>query len=125
LPIPDPLLVELRAAKKRQASEKLVIGAACAELGYVVCNEAGQPYHPDTLSKMWTKAVAAAGVPCIRLHDPGGLTQGNSCLLVVVHQRRIDQVVEVHVRKFFFRGHCRGCRLPVAIGFICQREQQF
>lgn len=69
LPIPDPLLVELKAAKKRQASEKLMSGAAYADLGYVVCNEAGQPYHPDTLSKMWTKAVAAAGVPCIRLRD--------------------------------------------------------
>jgi integrase len=69
LPIPDPRLVELKAAKKRQASEKLMSGAAYADLGYVVCNEAGQPYHPDTLSKMWTKAVAAAGVPCIRLRD--------------------------------------------------------
>jgi integrase len=69
LPIPAPLLVELKAAKKRQASEKLTLGAAYADLDYVVCNEAGQPYHPDTLSKMWTKAVAAAGAPHIRLHD--------------------------------------------------------
>ena len=69
LPIPDPLLVELKAAKKRQASEKLTLGTAYADLGYVVCNEAGQPYHPDTLSKMWANAVAAAGVPRIRLHD--------------------------------------------------------
>jgi integrase len=35
----------------------------------VVCNDAGERHHPDTLSKMWTKAVAAAGVPHIRLHD--------------------------------------------------------
>ncbi len=69
LPIPDPLLVELKAAKKRQVSEKLTLGADYADLGYVVCNEAGQPYHPDTLSKMWANAVAAAGVPRIRLHD--------------------------------------------------------
>jgi integrase len=69
LPIPDPLLVELKAAKKRQASEKLTLGTTYADLGYVVCNEAGQPYHPDTLSKMWAKAVATAGVPRIRLHD--------------------------------------------------------
>jgi hypothetical protein len=61
LPTPNPLLVDLKAAKKRQASEKLMFGAAYADLGYVVCNEAGQRYHPDTLSKMWTKAVAAAG----------------------------------------------------------------
>jgi integrase len=67
LPIPDPLLVELKAAKKRQLSEKLKVGVDYADLGYVVCNEAGQPYHPDTLSKMWANTVAAAGVP--RLHD--------------------------------------------------------
>jgi integrase len=68
LPIPDPLLVELKAAKKRQASEKLTLGAAYADLGYVVCNEAGQPHHPDTLSKMWAKAIAKAGAPHIQLH---------------------------------------------------------
>lgn len=69
LPIPDPLLLELKAAKKRQLSEKLTVGTGYADLGYVVCNEAGQPYHPDTLSKMWATTVAMAGVPRIRLHD--------------------------------------------------------
>ena len=69
LPLPDPLLVELRAARKRQAAEKLATGAAYADLDYVVCNEAGQPYHPDTLSKLWAKAIESAGVPRIRLHD--------------------------------------------------------
>ncbi len=69
LPIPDPLLVELKAAKKRQLSEKLKVGVVYTDLDYVVCNEAGQPYHPDTLSKMWANTVTAAGVPRIRLHD--------------------------------------------------------
>jgi len=69
LPIPDTLRVELKAARKRQAKEELALGAAYRADGYVACNEVGEPYHPDTLSKMWTKAVAAAGVPCIRLHD--------------------------------------------------------
>lgn len=69
LPIPDPLLVALKAAKTRPASEKLTLGTAYADLGYAMCNEAGQPYHPDTLSKMWANAGAAAGVPRIRLHD--------------------------------------------------------
>jgi integrase len=69
LPVPDPLLVELKAAKKRQLSEKLKVGVDYTDLDYVVCNEAGQPYHPDTLSKMWANTVTAAGVPRIRLHD--------------------------------------------------------
>ena len=50
LPIPDALLAELSAAKARQAAEKLALGEAYADLGYVVCNEAGEPYHPSTLS---------------------------------------------------------------------------
>lgn len=69
LPIPDPLLAELKAAKARQAAERLALGPNYRDLGYVVCNEAGEPYHPDTLTKMWTKATADAGVPHIRLHD--------------------------------------------------------
>lgn len=69
LPLPEPLLAELKAAHKRQAAEKLALGPAYADLGYVVCNEAGEPYHPDTLSTMWTKAIAAAGVRRIRLQD--------------------------------------------------------
>lgn len=62
-------MVELKAARARQTAEKLAVGTAYRGLGYVVCNEIGEPYHPDTLSKMWTKAVKAAGVPVIRLHD--------------------------------------------------------
>lgn len=69
LPVPDPLLVELKAAKTRQLSEKLKAGADYTDLGYVVCNETGQPYHPDPLSNMWANTVTAAGVPRIRLHD--------------------------------------------------------
>ena len=50
LPLPDALLGELTAAKARQAAERLSLGEAYAGLDYVVCNEAGEPYHPSTLS---------------------------------------------------------------------------
>lgn len=69
LPIPDPLLVELRAAKARQSAEKLQLKDAYNDDGYVVCNEAGDPYHPSTLSKLWSIAIADLDVPQIRLHD--------------------------------------------------------
>jgi integrase len=69
LPIPDPLLAELKAAKARQAAEKLHLGAAYSDLGHVVCNEAGEPYHPSTLSKLWSSAIADLDVPQLRLHD--------------------------------------------------------
>jgi integrase len=69
LPLPDALLAELTAAKSRQASEKLAPGEAYADLGYVVCNEAGQPYHPSTLSTLWQAAIRGLDVPQIRLYD--------------------------------------------------------
>jgi hypothetical protein len=42
---------------------------AYSDLGYVVCNEAGELYHPSTLSKLWSSAIADLDVPQIRLHD--------------------------------------------------------
>jgi len=69
LPIPDALLAELAAARSRQAAEKLALGEAYYDMGYVVCNEAGEPYHPSTLSTLWHGAIRNLGVPQIRLHD--------------------------------------------------------
>ncbi|MDT5319615.1 MAG: integrase [Mycobacterium sp.] len=69
LPIPEALLAELAAAKNRQASEKLALGEAYTDRGYVVCNEAGEPYHPSTLSRLWRAAIRDLSVPQIRLHD--------------------------------------------------------
>jgi integrase len=34
-----------------------------------VCDQAGRPYHPDTISDYWQAICAAAKVPKIRLHD--------------------------------------------------------
>lgn len=69
LPIPDALLAELKAAKARQAIEKLALGESYADNDYVVCNEAGEPYHPSTLTKLWNAAIKDLDVPQVRLHD--------------------------------------------------------
>lgn len=69
LPLPDALLGELNAAKARQAAERLSLGEAYAGKNYVVCNEAGEPYHPSTLSTMWHGAIKNLAVPQVRLHD--------------------------------------------------------
>jgi integrase len=34
-----------------------------------VCNEAGEPYHPSTLSTLWQAAIRGLDVPQIGLHD--------------------------------------------------------
>jgi integrase len=69
LPLDDGLVGVLKRASARYAQERLALGAAHADSGYVAVNEAGQPYTPDTLTRMWHKLAKAAGVRLIRLHD--------------------------------------------------------
>jgi integrase len=69
LPIPDGPLAELKAAKARQAAEQLAMGDAYSDHGHVVCNEAGEPYHPSTLTKLWSAAIRDLDVPQVRLHN--------------------------------------------------------
>lgn len=68
LPMPERLVGVLRAAKKRQAVERLAIGEHYGAGDYVVCNEAGEPYNPAVLSRYWAQAVKSAGVRHIKLH---------------------------------------------------------
>lgn len=68
LPLPDRLVSVLKAAKARQARERLALGADGGPWEYVVCNEAGLPYHPQVLSRYWRAAAKAAGVREIKLH---------------------------------------------------------
>jgi integrase len=69
LPLDDGLVSVLRRASARYAEERLALGVAHADSGYVAVNEAGEPYTPDTLTRMWHKLAKAAGVRPIRLHD--------------------------------------------------------
>ncbi|WP_324194229.1 site-specific integrase [Nocardia terpenica] len=69
LPLTPTLKQTLKAAHKRQAQEKLALGEAYGAGTYVVCNEAGEPYHPDTISDYWDRITKAAKVRRIRLHD--------------------------------------------------------
>lgn len=70
-PIPlDPHLVRLlKAHKARQAAEKLAAGEAYEDGGWLVADELGRPFHPDTISDWLDDAIAAAGLRRIRLHD--------------------------------------------------------
>ena len=69
LPLGDGLVSVLRRASARYAEERLALGAEHADSGYVAVNEIGEPYSPDTLTRMWHKLAKAAGVRPIRLHD--------------------------------------------------------
>jgi integrase len=69
LPLDEGMVAVLRRASVRYAAERLALGEAHADSGYVAVNEAGEPYTPDTLTRMWRKLTTAAGVRPIRLHD--------------------------------------------------------
>lgn len=66
LPMPERLVSVLKAAKARQAAERLALGTG--DFAYVVSNEAGEPYSPPVLSRYWRDTVKAAGVRHIKLH---------------------------------------------------------
>jgi integrase len=68
LPLPDRLVTVMKAAKARQATERLALGSAYRSGAYVVSNEIGDPYSPAVLSRYWRDAVKAAGVRHIKLH---------------------------------------------------------
>lgn len=68
LPLPDRLVAVLKAAKARQAAERLALGRDGGAWGYVVSNEIGEPFSPAVLSRYWRDTVKTAGVRHIKLH---------------------------------------------------------
>jgi integrase len=59
----------LRQHRAEQLRERLALGEAWADTGYIFVEEAGQPYHPHSYLTMFRRACARADVPPIRLHD--------------------------------------------------------
>lgn len=45
------------------------LGRAVADSDHVFCTSAGKPVHPDRFSQIFTRLVATAPVPRLRLHD--------------------------------------------------------
>ncbi len=69
VPLDDVLLSRLRLHKAGQAREKLSAGGSYSDEGYLLADELGRPYHPDSVSKWFDDAVRRVGVPRMRLHD--------------------------------------------------------
>jgi integrase len=59
----------LRAHRKAQMADRLAAGTAWRETGLVFVQSDGVALHPDRITKLFAKAVLAARVPRIRLHD--------------------------------------------------------
>jgi integrase len=69
LPMPDEVVEVLRAARKRQAEERLAFGQGYGPGEYVASDEAGQSYHPDRLTSAWGRMLDELGIKRVRLHD--------------------------------------------------------
>src|SRR5262249_39742938 len=69
LPLTQTLTTVLRRALSVQKAERLALGPDYGPGEHVVCDAAGRPYHPDTMSDFWRALCAEAGVPKIRLRD--------------------------------------------------------
>src|SRR5262249_18379936 len=69
LPLPDEVVDVLKAARKRQAEERLAFGAGYGSGEDVACDETGQPYHPNLLTFRWGRMLDELKIQRVRLHD--------------------------------------------------------
>ena len=69
IPLDPSLVTILRAHKATQSREKLASGGAYDDGGYLLADELGLPYYPDSLSTWFDRKVKSLGLPRIRLHD--------------------------------------------------------
>lgn len=59
----------LRAHRARQNKERLAAGSAWTDSGLIFTTPGGAPLHPADVTDHFTRLVAQAGLPPIRLHD--------------------------------------------------------
>jgi len=69
LPIPDDVLPVLRAARKRQLEERLLLGDGYNPEDYLGCDETGKPYKPGLLTFRWSRMLQLLEIEHVRLQD--------------------------------------------------------
>jgi integrase len=63
------LVAILREHWRRQAEQRLLLGAGWQDHDLVFPNPYGASQYPETVSRTFTEHVAKLGLPAIRLHD--------------------------------------------------------
>ena len=69
LPLPAPVVAALRTLRRRQGAERLAFGPGYAETGYVLVDEAGEPWRTDTLRRAAYHLMDGVGIRRVRLYD--------------------------------------------------------
>ena len=80
----------LRAHRKAQLEERLLLGRGYHDEDIVFCRIDGQAFHPDRLSQQFKTLVGAAGLPWITLH---GLRHTHATLMLQagVHPKVVQE----------------------------------
>jgi integrase len=67
--LPEDTIRELKAHRKRQVQEKLLLGEIYQDHNLVFCKSDGTPLDPREFTKHFQRLLKKAGLPEIRLHD--------------------------------------------------------
>ncbi|MEU6451271.1 tyrosine-type recombinase/integrase [Streptomyces sp. NPDC046979] len=88
LPLPGPVLMALRAFKTLQAKEKLVLGEAYSDSGYVVVHETGEALTIKQLRRRAYRLMEVLGLRRVRLYDARA-----SCLTFLANNGVPDHIL--------------------------------
>lgn len=69
VPLDPEAIALLRDHRKRQLHERLALGEAWQDTGYIFTREDGLPIYANTISDVFKKLTRKAGLRPIRLHD--------------------------------------------------------
>ena len=79
MPLTDTVAKYLKALKTRQSENKLLLGNAYKDNGFICVRDDGTPLNPDYVSSEFKRLLKANGLPHIRFHD---LRHSSASLLV-------------------------------------------
>lgn len=75
----DEVIAELRKAKVQYTMDLFKYGAGFQNLDFVIRQEDGSPFKPDSMTQKWERLLEEKGLPKIRLHD---LRHSNATALI-------------------------------------------
>lgn len=92
IPMSKEVASLLSEARLQYYNDAAAYGPAFRDLGYVLHNENGTPYHPDSLTKKWRRFLERSNLPYVRFHD---LRHSNATALIAagVNPKTVQQLL--------------------------------
>jgi integrase len=88
LPVPAPVLAALKSFKALQAKEKLALGEAYGDSGYVLVHETGEAFTIKQLRRRAYRLMEILGLRRVRLYDAR-----SSCLTYLANNGVPDHIL--------------------------------